>query len=145
MSVWKNPKSLQCAEYIYDFADDGGAQGEIVLADKANHSPLPIGSIVCDCIVWVETAIVGSSSTVAFGNQDDPDGYMEAIAEGSLTQNSVHRAGSVAGAKLWDDTNDHMLAQYVSSSNIGSVSITIATGDLTAGRLVVQILYLAPQ
>lgn len=121
-------------EYVYDFSADGGAQAEIVLSAKANHRALPLGSLVMDMVMHVETAFTsGGSSTLDIGDGDDPNGYAEAIAVASLTGDSTHRAGQQAGVLIWDDTNDHYLSKYVTTAADGAISVTIATATMTAG------------
>lgn len=122
-------------KYVYDFAVDGGATGEIFLSSKANVDPLPNGSIVLDALLHVETAFTsGGSATLDVGNDDDPDGILVGLAVAALTANSVHRAGSVAGALMWDDTNDHMIGYHVDDVDDGELSVTIGTAAMTAGK-----------
>lgn len=135
-------KTLNVQEYVYDFAKDGGATGEIFLSSKAGYDPIPVGAVIFDVIAYVETAVVGNSSTLAWGNDDDPDGYMVATAEASLGANVTVRAGEAAGALLWDDTNDHMLAPYVANEDDGEFSVTIGNANLTAGKVRFYVLYL---
>lgn len=131
-------------EYIYDFAVDGGNTGAIDLSAKAGYDPLPQGAIVTDVHLKVITAVTGTSSTVAVGNTTDPDGYMVAIAEGTLVDEAVIRVGEQAGALMWDDTNDHMISFLVNSANDAVFSITIGTANLTAGKILFFVEYYLP-
>ena len=140
MSVIKNKSHVQ--EYIYDFDVDGGTTGAIDLSAKAGYSPLPDNAIIKDVTMLVETAVAGTSSTVAVGNTTDPDGYMAAIAEATLVADYVTAAGVQAGALLWDDTNDHMIPFLCNSANDRVFSITIGTADLTAGKVRFMVEYL---
>ena len=92
----------------------------------------------------VITAVVGSTSSLAVGNTTDPNGYMEAIAEATLVDEFVSRAGQQAGALLWDDTNDHMLTFLVNSANDAVFSIDITGNALTAGKVLFWVNYYSP-
>jgi hypothetical protein len=133
---------MQVEKYVYDFAVDAGATGEIFLSSKANKDPIPNGSLILDMCLHVETAFTsGGSATLDVGNDDDPNGYLEAIAVAALGANTVHRAGSVAGQLIWDDTNDHAIGVYVADADDGEVSVTIATAAMTAGKAGIYMLY----
>ena len=68
-------------EYVYDFAVDGGVKDVAInLHAKDNKGVIPVGAIITDVTAKVVTAIVGSSSTVAWGNGDDSN---LSIGEGS--------------------------------------------------------------
>lgn len=140
----KNIKNVQ--QYEYDFAVDGGSQGDIVLSDKAGKNPIPIGAIITDVTAYVKTAVEGTgSSTVAWGNDDDEDGYSGAtVAEATMVANYVHNGSTNAGALLWDDSNDHPINFYVADADDGDFIFQIATGDLTAGQVIFMVEYLAP-
>lgn len=135
---------VQVQEYLYDFAEDGGATGAIALSSKAGYNPLPQGAIVLNVHLKVITAVTGTSSTVAVGNTTDADGYMEAIAEATLVDEFVSSAGVQPGALLWDDTNDHLIPFLVNSANDAVFSITVGTANLTAGKLLFMVEYLMP-
>lgn len=144
-TVFKNA-GVNVQEYVYDFAVDGGAEGEIFLSSKDGYQPLPVGAIVLGVIAKVETACTsGGSATVAWGNDDDPDGYSgTGIAVASLTANAVFNGHDNAAALLWDDTNDHAIYPYVADEDDGEFSVTIATAALTAGKIRFNVLYLMP-
>lgn len=132
-------------EYIYDFDVDGGGTGEIFLSSKANYDPIPIGAVITAVTARVVTAVAGTSSTLAWGNDDDPDGYSgTAIAEASLTINSVHNGWDNGAVLLWDDTNDHAIYVPVINEDDGEFSVTIGNNDLTAGKVVFMVEYLMP-
>ena len=90
----------------------------------------------------VDTACTsGGSATLAWGNSTDPDGYHAAVAVASLTANAVFNEQDATAALLWDDTNDHQILYRVNGTPANQkVSVTIATADLTAGkvRLIVE-------
>lgn len=143
MSVVRNQKHLQ--EYLYDFAVDGGTDDTFIdLSAKAGYAPLPSGAIVTNVGLKVLEAVVGTSSTIIVGNTTDPNGYMEAIAEGTLIDEYVTMAGAQAGALLWDDTNDHLIPFLVNSDNDADFGITIGTADLSAGKVLFWVEYYMP-
>jgi hypothetical protein len=123
-------------EYVYDFSVSGGAASAITLSDVSGKEPIPVGAIITDIHMYVETAMTsGGSATIAVGNGDDADGYLAATAFDTWSANDVVRVGEYAGALVWDDTNDHKLDVYVADANDGAFKLTIATAALTAGKL----------
>jgi hypothetical protein len=145
MSRFKNDGVL-VQEYVYDFAVDGGAQGEIFLSAKANAQPIPNGAIVKGVTMKVVTAFTsGGSATLAWGNDDDPDGYSgAAIAVASLTDNAVFNGWDNGAALIWDDSNDHAIYNPVINADDGDFSVTIGTADMTAGKAVFLVEYYSP-
>lgn len=144
MSVFKND-GVQVQEYLYDFAVDGGATGAISLSSKAGYSSLPEGAVVRSVVAIVETAVEGTSSTLAWGNGASAAGYHGAVAEAALTANSVHNEQDATAALLWDDTNDHQIYYRVgSASNTQDFAVTVGTADLTAGKVRFAVEYLMP-
>jgi len=138
MGLLKNEKQL--AKFEYDFAVDGGAIGSSPL--RANVSSVAAGMVITDMYVYVESAITsGGSATLTLGNTD-VDGFMTDIFALVGSANAVVRAGEVAGALLWDDTNDHMLAYRV-SSDLG-LALQIGGAALTGGKLHVYVEFFAP-
>lgn len=137
---------LHVQQYIYDFDVDGGAQGEIFLSSKAGYAPIPNGAIIKAVTMKVVTAFTsGGSATLAWGNDDDPDGYSgTAIAVASLTDNAVFNGWDNGAVLLWDDTNDHQIPVPVINEDDGEVSVTIATADMTAGKCYIFVEYLMP-
>lgn len=134
---------LQIQEFLYDFSVDGGAVGAIVLSDNDNKASLPLNSIVKEVHYRVITAVVGTSSTLAWGNTTDADGYSgTAIAEASLTADAVGNGAGNGAALLWDDTNDHYIPFLVNSANDANFSVTIGTANLTAGKVLFYVEYL---
>lgn len=145
MSSFKND-GLHVQEYVYDFAVDGGAQGEIFLSSKAGYAPIPNGAIIKAVTGKVVTAFTsGGSATLVWGNDDDPDGYSGAtIAVASLTDNALFNGWDNAAALIWDDTNDHQIPVAVINEDDGEFSVTIATADMTAGKAIFLVEYLMP-
>lgn len=144
MSFKNDGKQVQ--EYVYDFAVDGGATGEIFLSSKANKNPIPTGAVILSVTAKVLTTFTsGGSATLAWGNDDDPDGYSgTAIAVASLTAGTVFNGWDNGAALLWDDTNDHDIPVNVADEDDGEVSVTIATAAMTAGKMVIMVEYLMP-
>ncbi len=141
MSVFKND-GLNVQEYLYDFADDGGSTGAITLSTKAGYQSLPDNAIVSEVVAFVETAIVGTSSTLSWGNTTDVDGYSgTAIAEATLVIDAVLNGFDNAAALIWDDTNDHKIHFLANSANDRDFSVTIGTADLTAGKVRFMVSY----
>lgn len=144
MSGFKND-GLQVQEYLYDFSEDGGAAGAIDLSAKDGYNPLPDGAIVSEVVALVEEAIVGTSSTLAWGNTSDPDGYSgAAIAEASLGADVVRNGFDNGAALLWDDTNDHKVHYLANAANERDFSVTIGVADLTAGKVRFMVSYYLP-
>jgi hypothetical protein len=124
-------------EYLYDFAVDGGATGKITLkACDPNGNALPEGFCVSKAVAVVETAITPTGGTVTFGPSASVAGYLGDIVSGFNAQNSIVRSGEVAGALLWDDTNDHEIDYRIgSAANTQDVTMSIGTSALTAGKI----------
>lgn len=137
---------LNVQEYVYDFAVDGGVKdANIELSAKAGYERLPTGAIIKAVTAYVETAVVGSSSTVAWGHSANADAYSgTTIAEATLALNYVENGWKTANSELWDDTNDVQKSPYVSTSALGSFVVLISTADLTAGKIKFMVEYLLP-
>lgn len=137
--------SMHMNKYVYDFAEDGGAVGAISLSSKANSQSLPDNAIVESVVAFFESAIVGSSSTLSWGNTTDPDGYSgAAIAEATLVADYVANGYDNASALLWDDTNDHIIHFLCNSADDRDFSVTIGTAPLTAGKVHFFVKYYLP-
>lgn len=136
-------RGLNVQQYVYDFSVDGGTAGAISLSSKAGYSPLPQNSLVLEVDFRVVTAVVGTSSTLAWGNTTDADGYSgTAIAEATLIADYVNNGASNGAALLWDDTNDHSIPFLVNSANDADFKVTIGVANLTAGKVVFFVRYL---
>jgi len=121
--------------YEYDFAKDGGEVGAISLRSIVNG--LKEGFIVREIEVRTKVAVTsGGSATLTLGNTSDPDGYLADFASSVGTVGDVVNSGSVAGALIWDDTNDHAVHYRIgSAANVQDLVLTIGTAALTAGKL----------
>tara|TARA_R110000803_G_scaffold62028_1_gene122183 strand:- start:335 stop:724 length:390 start_codon:yes stop_codon:yes gene_type:complete len=127
MSDFKND-GLQVQEYEYDFAVDGGLVSAIDLSAKPGSRILPQGAIVKAVHYSVETAIVGSSSTMAAGNTTSATTYEAATAEATL---------------IADYTIDTGTTPFiVNSAGDADFLMTIGTGALTAGKVKFFVEYL---
>lgn len=136
MSVIKGQMTM--FKYTYDFGRDGGAVSDISLTADVNA--MPVGFIVKDVSVVVDTQLTsGGTPTITVGNSADRDGYLiDIYAELGAAGTGVH-ASEVAGALLWDDTNDHMIEYALPSTAAAVPSITIGTAAVTAGKLLVYV------
>lgn len=121
--------------YEYDFATDGGAASGISLR--------PIGNAMDDSLVlvgvdvYVETAFddAGNTATVTLGpSGGDADGYLVDFMTLAETANTAIRSGDLAGALLWDDTNDHETNYRLSTDTLAQPVMTIGTEALTQGK-----------
>ncbi len=124
--------------YEYDFAIDGGATGDINLRLTSGINAMEAGLVITDLDVLVVTALddAGDTATVTVGNEDDTDGYMADIMTLAETVNTVIGVGTVAGALVWDDTNDHRIPYRIPDAGASVPSITVATEALTAGKAI---------
>ena len=138
MGLLKNEKKL--AMFEYDFAVDGGAVGAIDLAPKI--TALEAGMVITDMYLYVETAVTSDgSATVTIGNAD-ADGFMADVFALVGSDDAVVRVGEVAGALMYDDTNDHLLAYRVGSDV--DLQLNIGTAALTDGKFQLYVEYFAP-
>lgn len=127
--------------FDYDFARDGGAVGQINLTARPSDA-LQEGMLVKELRILAKTALdSGGSPTVTFGPEVDPDGYLaDAYSTLSSGDGAVIRSGEVAGALLWDDTNDHEINYRIgSAANTQNIQMDIGTAALTAGKLEVHV------
>lgn len=122
-------------KYDYDFAKDGGAVSSIAL--NADVNGLEENVIVKDMFVIVKTALAsGGTPTVTLGNTTDTDGYMADIWALAQADNAVINSGAVAGALIWDDTNDHAIHYRIDgTANNQNLVLAIGTAALTAGKM----------
>lgn len=124
-------------EYVYDFAVDGGATGDLVLrAANGLHADLEDGLLVKDAIVVNEAALSGSAA-LTLGTKTDPDGFLVDFKAKVASVNTVVRAGEVDGALLWDSTADAKKAHRIDATlaDDAQVVMNIGTAVLTAGKL----------
>jgi len=121
--------------YEYDFAIDGGGTGVKNLRPVGNA--MLAGIHIEQVNVFVETAFddAGNTATVVLGpTGGDDDGYLVDFMTLAETINTPIRSGELAGALLWDDTNDHEMIYRPSTDTLAKPSITIGTEALTVGK-----------
>ena len=125
------PSKLQqkfTAKATYDFAVDGGAQGDIGLGEN-----LPDNAIVTAIMVDEVTPLTsGGSATVTL------EAGLGADSPGALYTPLTFDGGHVPGANFIT-----VLAGVTAKTTVGGaeLSMTIATADLTAGKLVFYVEY----
>jgi hypothetical protein len=121
--------ALRVAEFEYDFAKEGGAIGNITL----RGGKLPIGALVLNAFVYVETAITATGlATVALQINSAGD-VLGATAKASLT----------AGAKLQGVPDFATIAESVLiASSPKSLVAVVATDVLLTGKFRVYLQYL---
>ena len=121
--------------YEYDFAVDGGATGTIALRPLGNAMLADV--VIKDLSVIVETALndAGDTATVTLGpGGGDVDGYLVDFMTLAESIDTQIRVGEIAGALLWDDTNDHRINYRLSTDVLAVPTLTVATEALTAGK-----------
>lgn len=129
---------LLVAEYVYDFAVDGGAVGVKNLFSKPGKFPIPQGGFVLDMIVTVVTPLASSgSATVAFGTVADPGQIQPAQAFDSFGNPFGNPYRIVRGASYFMDGT-------IFDANYGKFIMTIADAPLTAGKAVISVTYFVP-
>jgi hypothetical protein len=140
--MFKND-GLIVKEYVYDRAKHGGTHNVDIEISDANDR-LPLGAIVLDCVIKVEEAVVGSSSTLGIGNGTTNVGYIPATAEATLVNNYLGSASKNKSTLLWDDSNDNLLPYLVADADKQKVVARIGTAALTAGKVRVFMFLLNP-
>lgn len=122
--------------YEYDFSKDGGGTASpIALRPLVNG--LKEGVIIRDIEIRVKTALAsGGSATVTLGNTGDPDGFMVDFFSLAGSAGAVINVGEVAGALVWDDTNDHKIHYPIDATAANQdLVLDVGTAALTAGKL----------
>jgi len=113
--------------FEYDFDVDGGAQGAIVIG--ANR--LPPGAIILDGIIHVVAACTSDGSATVAVSVVGANDLLTATAVASLTLNSLHDVVPVCSA-----------ATAIRLTAAAGITFTIATADLTAGKIVCGLRYI---
>lgn len=118
------------ARAVYDFADDGGAQGDITLTTTPK---IPSGALVTEAIVNTTTAFTsGGAATVALKLEGAADvNAADAISGDPWNAAGVFRADALVGA-------DGGLATTAERDLV----MTVGTADLTAGACDVVVEYM---
>jgi hypothetical protein len=126
-------------EYLLDPSVDVTATGAGIFTLRAcdpNGNALPEGFVVSKVSAIVETALTVTGGSVTFGTETDPDGFLADFRAAYAAVNSVVRNGEVAGALLWDDTNDHEIDYRVNATAANGVVVCeLGTNGLTTGKI----------
>ena len=117
------------SEYVYNFADLGGATGFVSLTGNGKANPLPQGAVVESGYFLVEDAFLSTaSSTIALGDAGSGTRYKSAV--------QFDDAAYTEDAPIALATGMPNLIESVNEANVG---ITIGTDNLTAGKIRVVI------
>lgn len=123
---FKNELLVQ--EYEYDFARDGGATGVYRLDTLANKKALPVGAVLKEANVVVQTALQGSGASAKLG---------------SVASDALYKANAAVAS--WGlGLTSYSTPTLVDAANKGQVAFTVAGGALTAGKLKVLLEYVVP-
>jgi len=124
-AYWGLDEKLRVAKFVYDFADDGGAVGDIELGTKI----LPDNAVIVGGFIDVVTAPTsGGSATIALKVESTGD-ILAATAISSLTEG------------LHDVVPDYTASNMVKTTAARALTMTVGTAALTAGRFVVTLFY----
>jgi hypothetical protein len=110
------------AVFVYDFAKHGGVAGDITVGPKL----LPTGAIILDGLIHVVTAFTSDGSATVAIKAVGTDDIMEATAIASLSLNAMLDIVPVGTA-----------ATVIRCTAATQLTFTIATADLTAGKMAV--------
>ena len=113
----------------YDFATQGGAIGTIILKqDNGQPAVLPSRAVILNCIIDVQTTVASASGTVALSTGQTAADIKAATAAASYTGlvACIPVATAATSIKLTADR---------------TMTATVATGALTAGKFAVLITY----
>lgn len=112
---------------LYDFAVDGGAQGDITLRGDT----LPAGAVIIDSLIVVATALTsGGAATVAIKSEGAADINAADAISGA--------PWSTTGAKRGDLT---ATSAPVVTTAARALVATVGAADLTAGKFSVIVTY----
>lgn len=126
--------SLFTAEYVYDFAKHGGAVGFIALKG-AGANALPSNAVITSAHYTVLTAFTSSgSATVAIGDAASGARYRSAVAFDNAAYTADTPTAIASGIPV-----------AVSSANIASPGITVATAALTGGKMRIVLVGYVPK
>lgn len=116
------------ARGFYEFALDGGVIGDIALRGDS----LPLGAVITDVLISVDTAVTsGGSATVALKAESSADLLTAAAISGApWSTTGAKRATFVA------------TTAPVKTTAKRSITATVATAALTAGKFSVTVTYL---
>jgi len=118
------------AVFEFDFAKHGGAVGAIVVSG----TPIPSGAIIKEGIIHVKTAVTSDGSATLQIKALTTDDILASTAKASLTLNALVATVPVGTAAT----------SIRATSNITSLTFTVGTAALTAGKVCVALEYLPP-
>ncbi len=123
--------ALRVARAKYSFAVDGGVVGLITPATTAT---LPINSIVLGGLINVTTACTsGGSATIAVGTS---------AGSSASSLKTATAVATFSSAAMLATVPVFTAASAVKLSAAGSITVTVATADLTAGIFEVSLFYI---
>jgi len=135
MPVIEATRKLKTAVGEYDFAVDGGAIGAITLRSAANDSlgnNIPAGSVIQGGYIEVDTLLTtGTAATGAISVQSANDLQTATVVSGAPF--------STTGIK--SITPAFTGATAIKTTAARSLTFTIATGTVTAGKFRVVVYY----
>lgn len=136
----KLQNDIKMARFDYDFALAGGAIGSIPLVP--NVSALTAGMVITDMFIFIEEPITSAGTpSLTLGNTD-VDGFFADFFALAGVAGKVIRIGEVAGALMYDDTNDHLLAYSVAADVL--LNLAIGTAAVTGGKMQIYVEFFAP-
>lgn len=124
MALAASQGMLHTQEFVYDFAVHGGTAGAIAI-DGPNGAQLPLGAVIFDVLGVTETALAGATATIALGTSAAAASFMAAHAVALFDT-----AGKVVGQAVIPTT-----CVRADGSTTRDVKVTIATANLTAGKI----------
>lgn len=126
--------SVRILKATYDFSTMGGAVSTITLkGDDGQAVVIPKGAVVVDCLIDTITAgTTSASGTISFGTGQATTDLKSALAAASLT-------GLVACSPVGT------AATAIKMTADRTMTATIATGALTAGKAYVYVYYLVSE
>ena len=128
-------KHYHIEEYVYDFAKDGGAIGQVILSSKSGSAAIPVDACILRIHTVVHTALTSAgSATVSVGDVGSAARYLALTA----FDNAAYDLDAVKALAT-------ALPNSVNSVNEGRVAISIAVAALTAGKLSVLVEFVRPE
>jgi hypothetical protein len=135
MPVMPSTTATKTAQGEYDHAVDGGAISTITLRSAGGSSvgnELPAGSVILGGYLEVDTAATsGGTPAVSIGSE----GAADLVASGTLAATGLSTTGRKSLVPAFSG------ATSVKTTAARSVTLTIATATLTAGKFRVVLLY----
>lgn len=129
MPIIEGTTGFKTAEVEYDFAVDGGAVSTITLRGVgAGGNQIPAGAVITEGFIDVLTAVASATGTVALTAESAAD-LLAATAQAGLTLGRKSIIPASTGATS------------VKTTAARSITMTIATAALTAGKFRVVVVY----